>query len=186
MTALVQIMVSLQTHMCVTRPQWVKMHFWQVQSLDLTHWGRVTHICVGKLTIIGLDNGLSPGRRQAIVWTNAGILLFGPLASSFCEIVIEIDAFSFTKMHLKLSSAKWRPPCLGLNVLSNFLLGYQTKQSIISMSKANKLMNKFKNGTIMLKALLDLIDIEFYCTSFSINPWSAKLCRHCVYRCLSP
>ena len=43
----------------------------------LTHWGRVTHICVGKLTIIGSDNGLSPGRRQAINWTNTGILLIG-------------------------------------------------------------------------------------------------------------
>ena len=32
----------------------------------LTHWGRVTHICVGKL-ILGSDNGLSPGRRQAII-----------------------------------------------------------------------------------------------------------------------
>ena len=38
----------------------------------LTHWGRVAHICVSKLTIIGSDNGLSPGRRQAIIWTNAG------------------------------------------------------------------------------------------------------------------
>ena len=36
----------------------------------LTHWGRVTHICVGNLTIIGSDNGLSPGRRQAIICTN--------------------------------------------------------------------------------------------------------------------
>ena len=33
----------------------------------LTHWGRVTHICVSKLTIFGSDNGLSPGRRQAII-----------------------------------------------------------------------------------------------------------------------
>ena len=32
-----------------------------------THWGRVTHICVGNLTIISPDNGLSPGRRQAII-----------------------------------------------------------------------------------------------------------------------
>ena len=31
--------------------------------ISLTHWGRVTHICVNKLTIIGSDNGLSPGRR---------------------------------------------------------------------------------------------------------------------------
>ena len=33
----------------------------------LTHRGRVTHLCVGNLTIIGSDNGLSPGRRQAII-----------------------------------------------------------------------------------------------------------------------
>ena len=45
----------------------------------LTHWGRVTHIWVGNLTIIGSDNGLSPGRRKAIIWTNDGILLIGPL-----------------------------------------------------------------------------------------------------------
>ena len=44
-----------------------------------TRRGRETHICVGNLTIIGSDNGLSPGRRQAITWTNAGILLMGPL-----------------------------------------------------------------------------------------------------------
>ena len=36
-------------------------------------------ICVGNLTIIGLNNGLSPGQRQAIIWTKAGILLNGPL-----------------------------------------------------------------------------------------------------------
>ena len=39
----------------------------------------MTHICVGKLTIIGSDNCLSPGRHQAITWTNAEILLVGPL-----------------------------------------------------------------------------------------------------------
>ena len=45
---------------------------------ELTHWGRVTHICLSNLTIIGSENGLSPGRRQAIIWTNAGVLLIGP------------------------------------------------------------------------------------------------------------
>ena len=44
----------------------------------LTHRGRVTHICVSDLIIIGSDNGLSPGRRQAIIRTNAGILLIRP------------------------------------------------------------------------------------------------------------
>ena len=56
----------------------------------LTHWDRVTHICVGKLTIIGSDNGLSPGWLQAIIWTNAEILLIGHLETNFSEILIEI------------------------------------------------------------------------------------------------
>ena len=67
--------------------------------------------------IIGSDNGLSPVRRQAIIWTNAWILLIGPLGTNFSEILIEIQTFSFKKMHLKMSSAKWRPFCLGLNEL---------------------------------------------------------------------
>ena len=98
---------------------WIKIH-WNVSSgLQLTHWGRVTHIiCDIKLTIIGSDNGLSPGRRQAIIWTNAGLLLIGPLGTNFSEILIEILTFSFKKMHLKVSSAKRRPFCLGLNVLT--------------------------------------------------------------------
>ena len=40
---------------------------------DLTHWRRVTHICVSKLTIIGSDNGLSPGRHQTIIWTSSNL-----------------------------------------------------------------------------------------------------------------
>ena len=72
-------------------------------------WGRVTHICVGKLTIIDSDNGLSPGRRQAIILTNAGILLIEPLRTNFSEILIGIQIFSFKKMRFKMLSAKWRP-----------------------------------------------------------------------------
>ena len=83
----------------------------------LTHGGQMPHICVINLTIIGPDNGLSPGRRQAIIWTNAGILLIGPLGTNFSEILIGIQTFSFKKMPLKMSSAKWRPFSLGLNVL---------------------------------------------------------------------
>ena len=85
---------------------------------ELTHWGRVTHICICKLTIIDSDNSLSPGRRQAVIWTNAGILLIGPLGTNFNEILIGIQTFSFMKMHLKMLSAQWRPFCLGLNVLT--------------------------------------------------------------------
>ena len=75
------------------------------------------HICISKQTSIGSDNGLSPGQRQAIIWNNAGILLIGPLGTNFSEILIEILTFSIKKMRLKVSSAKRRPFCLGLNVL---------------------------------------------------------------------
>ena len=83
----------------------------------LTHWGRVTHTCVHNLTITGPDNGLSRGQRQAVIWTNAGMLLIGPLGTSFSEILIEIHTFSFKEIHLKMSPGKWRPFCLGLYVL---------------------------------------------------------------------
>ena len=55
-----------------------------------TLWGRVTHIRISKLTIIDSDNGLSHSRRQAIIWTNDGKLLIGPLGTNFSEILIEI------------------------------------------------------------------------------------------------
>ena len=75
-------------------------------------------MCVSKLTIIGSDYGLSPDRRQAIIWTNAGILLIGPLGKHFSEILIEILTYLFKKMRLKVSFAKRRPFCLGLFVLT--------------------------------------------------------------------
>ena len=77
----------------------------------------MTHIFVSNIAIIASDNGLSPGRRQAIIWTNAGILLIGPLGTNLSENLIEIITFSWEKMRLKVSSAKWRPFCLGLIVL---------------------------------------------------------------------
>ena len=76
------------------------------------------HLCISKIIIIGSDNGFSPGRRQAIIWINAGILLIGPLGTNFIENVIEIYTFSFEKMHVKMSSGQRRPSCPGLNVLS--------------------------------------------------------------------
>ena len=49
--------------------------FWNRSLIfTLTRCGRVTYICTSKLTIIGSGNGLSPDRRQAIIWTNAGIV----------------------------------------------------------------------------------------------------------------
>ena len=83
----------------------------------LTHWGRVTHICVINLTIIGSDNGLSPGRRQAIIWTNAGILLIGPLGTNFNEVLYQnsyifIQENPFENAVCEMASILYRPPCV--------------------------------------------------------------------------
>ena len=113
--------------MCLHKLLWLCLSAYKLMCLNyvkfaLTHWGRVTQICVSKLTIIDSDNGLSPGRRQAIIRTNAGILLNRPLGTNFSEILCETHAFSFKKMHLKMSSAKWCLFRLGLNVLIVLLI----------------------------------------------------------------
>ena len=90
-----------------------------LRQINLLHWGQVTNICVGKLSIIGSDNGLSPGRRQAIILTNAGILLIGPPGTYFRVISIGINTISIKEMQLKMSCAKWRSFCLGLNELKH-------------------------------------------------------------------
>ena len=125
---------------------------------SLTQWGRVTHICVSKLTIIGSDNGLAPDRRQAIIWTNDGILLIEPLSTNVGEIVIEIPTFSFKKMYLKISSGKWRPFCRDLNVLTHW--GRVThicvsKQTIIGSD--NGLLPNWRQAIIWTNAGILLI-----------------------------
>ena len=98
---------------------WARDYDWAFTgNVLLIHLGRVTYVCVSELTSIGADNGLAPARRQAIIWTNAGILLIGPSETNFSEILFEIHTFSFKKRHLKMSSGKWGPFCLGLNVLT--------------------------------------------------------------------
>ena len=68
----------------------MNLAIWDGHETALTHWGRVTHIRVSKLTIIGSDNGLLPERHQAIIWTNDGILLIGTMGTNFSEILIGI------------------------------------------------------------------------------------------------
>ena len=83
------------------------VHKWIIS----THWIRVTHICIDNLTIIGSDKGLSPARHQTIIWTNAGILLIGPLGTNFSEIVIEIQNFYWRIYMWKCRLQMSRPQC---------------------------------------------------------------------------
>ena len=79
---------------------------------QLTHLPLVPHIhALINWVSIGSNNGLSPIWRQAIIETNAGLLSIGPLGTNFNEILIKIQNFSFMKIQLKISSAKWRPFC---------------------------------------------------------------------------
>ena len=99
----------------------------------------MTHICVSRLTIISSNNGLSPGRRQAIIWTNAGILLIGPLGTNFSEILFEIYISLSKKIHLKMSSGKWQPFCLGPNHFSSKIclkvICYKSEPHIFRVNK---------------------------------------------------
>ena len=69
----------------------------EFQVFTLTHWGWVTHICVGNLTIIDLNNGLSPGGSQVIICTNAEIMLIEPFGIIFSEILSKCKHFHSRK-----------------------------------------------------------------------------------------
>ena len=121
------ITVILQAVLCYNRPCYRKVRpivyndkdYCVVRMFKLieAEW----HICIYasvNRAIIGPENDLSPDRRQATIWPDYGILLMGPLGTKPSEIVNKIHVFSFTKMHPKISSGKWQPSCLGLNVLN--------------------------------------------------------------------
>ena len=163
---------DLTTHCNLSK--WVFMRFWisrvmfpqwQIYRVFvLTHWGRVINMCVSNLNTIGSDNGLSPDRRQAIIWSNAGILLTGPLGTNLSEISIETLTFSFKKRHLKVSSAKWQPLCLGLNVL-NATSPVSLMQGHHLISKANNTQNEIYAVFIREK------EMSWKLISGSHKPW---------------
>ena len=153
-------------------------HYWFRQSyglssvwhnvivwIDLTHWGRVTHICVSKLITIGSD------RRQAIIWTNDGILLIGPLGTKFSEILIESYTFSFKKMHLKMSSGKWRLLRLGLKCVKSQSDRRNTFQCVFQMHKFS-----FKKMHYIRQSLHNVSRIFQANSSFTIQwPQTGKI-----------
>ena len=93
-------------------------HRSELHCKPLAHWGRMTHICVGNLATIGSENGLYPGRRQAIIYTNAKILLIGPLWTHFREILIKIRTISFKESFLsvvcEMAVILSRPQCVNV------------------------------------------------------------------------
>ena len=94
------------------------MHTCFTSPTNVYHWGRVTQIYVSKLTIIGSDNGLSPRRYQAIIWTNVGILFMGPLWTNISEIQVNRNSYiiiqgnAFENVVRKLAAILSRLPCV--------------------------------------------------------------------------
>ena len=78
---------------------------------------------------IGSDNSLLPIRRQAIIWTNVGILLIQTLGRNFSEILSKIHTFSFKKMHFKIPS-KWWPFWSGADELTFLVLKLESNRII--------------------------------------------------------
>ena len=111
---------------------------------------------------IGSNNGMSPIRRQAIIWTNVGLLSIGPLATNFSEFFfIKIQNFSFTKMLLNILSVKWWPFCLVGDEINNgddstnpSLCGFILNLVIHQVSQPIEIINEImsKNECIMILA----------------------------------
>ena len=141
-------------------------------------WGWVKHICVNKSTIIGSDNGLSPGWRQAIIWTNAEILLNRPLGTNFSEIVIKIHTFSFKKMPLKMLSGKWRPFCISLNVLNlrHHVGSSSLCESIDYSLRLRQIDNYFADHIFKFNFLNEKFSIFIFILKFhgSLFPWVSQ------------
>ena len=118
--------------------------------------------------IIGSDIGLSPGRRQAITWTNVGILLIWLLGTNFNEILIEIYTLSVKKMHLKVSSGNSRPFCLALNVIT----GVDIINTMVAIVFSNRCCSDCLVAQLAANAIIhqDLND------SFTVNNFSIECC----------
>ena len=153
----------------------------------LTHWGRVTLICVSKLTIIGSDNGLSSGPCQAIIRTNDRILLTGPQGTDFNEILIEIYTLSFKKM--PLMSAKRRPFCPSLNELTGIILcmhpanerrHYNVTSSLIGWDHSHKMIPELIWVTQGLTTSRKILLPDVWQTNHQI-PLFSESCLH-VYQ----
>ena len=144
-----------------------------------THWGWATHICVNEITIIVSDNGLLPGRCQAIICINAGILLIGPLRTNFNEILIKIHTFSFDEMHLKMSTAKWQPLCLSFDVLKTCWWSGHRRIQGISSNAIDLMQELIRNDKIswlyLRNCLLSVVCGIYYPGDHSFNYHTSTL-----------
>ena len=140
------------------------IHFIHPQKIVWIGWGHHVEFCVWKIghyfwrrvyasvkcAIIGSDNGLSPSRRQAIIQTNARILLIRPLGINLSELLIEINIFSFQANVFEngvweMASISFRPQCV--NIEGWYIM--RTHNGTYCMFAAMKLATHQCRGMIM-------------------------------------
>ena len=73
-------------------------------------------------------------------------MLIGPHGTTSCDILSKIIIFSLTKMSVKVSSAKWRPFCFGLNVLRCTTIKYIRGQLYCNPTFYRRLPRRKYNG----------------------------------------
>ena len=121
------------------------------------------------------------GRRQAIIWTNVGILLIGHLRTNFSEMLIEICIFSFKKMHLKMSSGKRRLFCIGLNVLSSAIYFLQPQSHVLLWPYGSRVSRDIQAKIFHSGPNWPFNKVTFlipYCThSFSVVKMWCRICE---------
>ena len=103
------MMVSLLTHICVTRPQWVN-ELWPSDNTYHRSWSTLgtimaCHIFSAQLLPEPMLTQMDPSIRNKF-WCNLD----------------RNTTISLKKMHLNMLSAKWQPSCSTLNVLSNIMI----------------------------------------------------------------
>ena len=125
------------------------------------------HISVSKLTTIGSDNGLLPGRCQTIIWTNACIFLIEPLGTNFNEILSKIHTFSFKKVHLRMSSRNWWPFFHGLNVfIGGSIFSWWWQSTLFQSIKTEKSLDNYSLWCVRHSWVYEVLFHwkTFYCT----------------------
>ena len=103
-TALLWLRTTWMKLLTQNRSPIAHLHGWAMGcllSVFFIHWGQVTHLCISKLTTIGLDNGLLPGRHQTIIWT---MLEYCKLDPSEQTSVISLSKF----IHFYSSKCIWK------------------------------------------------------------------------------
>ena len=118
----------------------------------------------------GPSKGLSPGRHQAIIWTNAGILSTGPLGTKVNEILIEIYTFSFKKMHSNMLSAKRRPFCLALSTLTKWRHDIQVFSILLAFAMGIHMDSPELRFVFLFVSLATLLSKQSSCRWFQ-TPW---------------